>query len=329
MLARCARRAELALRVHEALRTSTIPRDLDAAVRALLTQEMRAWTVDFDWWGRDGRCCAWSAVSRRTPAALDVASLSELERRVKDMTGAGRRRHHRHKRHRRHHTHRHRQTGPSAADVRDSVSECRRTANDLQESWERLKRYAGESAGLDLDRCMHRGKCSSIASRVAQLAAVSVGHAVLASMPSRECCERCLRGLILQDWFGGCCFSRQGRVQQGVVKADGGSVVACVGKHYLVQTSPVGGAETHRTGLAARVQRASVQDVTAPCLTRSTDGHHLCVCGGVAGGHDAVGSLCNDLASAVVHHHGPERSSLAGSGQLDGSLHFWPVFLPM
>jgi hypothetical protein len=172
MLRQCLRRALLAVSVHDALRsTAKVPRDLETAIRALLAHESRAWTVDFDWWGREGRCCAWSAVSRQPPSVLDTANLAALEARaIKQIAGGRRRRHKHHRRSRRRRTRSNDNGGGLiASEVRATAEECGRTANLLRASWEGLKRYASSSAGMDVHRCMQQGTCSTIASRVARL----------------------------------------------------------------------------------------------------------------------------------------------------------------
>lgn len=171
MLQQCLQRAVIAVAVHDALRSAKVSRDVRSAIRDLLVHEMRAWSVDMDWWGREGRCCAWSAVTKTPPAVLNAEQLADLEKRVKEQTGAGRHGRHRH-RHRGRRSHGLDRHVINAVILQTRADACGRTASSLQTSWEGLKRYASSRTGMDVQRCMQRGECSSIASRMARIASL-------------------------------------------------------------------------------------------------------------------------------------------------------------
>ncbi len=114
-------------------------------------------------------------------------------------------------------------------------------------------------------------------------------------------------------------------VDEGVVKAGGGSIGGGGGVEDTVRASPVDRAEAHGARFAGRVEIAAGQLETAEDAAGLANGLDFSVGGRVVGGGNAVGAFGDDLA--VLNDQSGEGATVAGvhifDGEGDGALQEW------
>ena len=110
-------------------------------------------------------------------------------------------------------------------------------------------------------------------------------------------------------------------IQEGVVEADLGGLVAGVGVDEAVEPCPVDGGEAHRAGFATGVDGRPLQAEIGETGAGAADGDDFGMGGRVAGCRDLVTAFADD--DPVFHHHRAERAAGAAvhplSGEFDGT----------
>ncbi len=109
---------------------------------------------------------------------------------------------------------------------------------------------------------------------------------------------------------GDCAALRRSRnfvIDEGVVEASLGGVVAIAGKIESGNSCPVNCAQTHGAGFAAGIEFAASQLIGAQSLAGGTYGNHFGVGAGVIRCGDNIDAGCHKLA--VFHHNSSEGAA--------------------
>ena len=139
-----------------------------------------------------------------------------------------------------------------------------------------------------------------------------------------SCSEEALCGYFALRWI-----ARYFPIDEVVVKADGGGVLAGAGKVHRSGSGPVDGAKAHGTGFAGGVQNAFVELEGVELSAGVPYGFDFGMGGGILAQQYAVIALAYYLP--IPDDYGTKGSAIAASpafiGQLDGELHkcfmFW------
>ena len=125
---------------------------------------------------------------------------------------------------------------------------------------------------------------------------------------------------------GGCALAgAQGQlpVEDLVIETDGGRVLACGAAADALEARPEDGTQAHGAGFAGGDDLAAREVIASQVGCGGTNGLHLCVGRGIAGGEDPVLPAGDD--HAILDHHGAEGASGAvlhgPPGQGDGLCH--------